>query len=294
MIIEREIIERKGKVLKVLTDCPTAEDIAYFQPALNRERIVISKYYDDGEERNPDIPDVLDSIDDELDGLERQLDRFVEAAYAGISSQFSRPSRYFRGERYTPKQIKDKIGALEEMREAILKDEDHVYYKLDNLSGHFRHSGKPSFAAVQICELSLYRPKFNMESLRWDAEPTTLRCLAFDNSLYIVLHDSVTFLSNVVNAGMGIETTEKYYSLDKDYIIDKLNPEGDIVKLCRKCGRPFRLTKSHVEWYRNRNFSLPNYCYNCRKERREEKQREDERNWYLEHGWTEQELDESN
>ena len=92
MIIEREIIERKGKVLKVLTDCPTAEDIAYFQPALNRERIVISKYYDDGEERNPDIPDVLDSIDDELDGLERQLDRFVEAAYAGISSQFSRPS----------------------------------------------------------------------------------------------------------------------------------------------------------------------------------------------------------
>lgn len=282
------ILEKEGKTLNVLTDCPTAEDIAYFQSTLSRERIAIYKYYNDGEERNPDIPDVLDTIDDEIDRLESHLAKIADAAYRGDISRLNRPSRYY--DEATPKQLKAKIEALEAMREEILKDEEHVYYKLSNLHGYFRHSEKLSFAPAQICELSLYKPKFNMQTLKWDAEPTTLKCLTFDNSLYVVLHDCVTFLSNVINAGMGVEVTEKYYSLDKDYIIERLNPEGDVVKLCKKCGRPFRLTKSHVDWYWNKNFSLPNYCCDCRKERRKEKQREEERKWCLEHGWTEQML----
>jgi hypothetical protein len=47
--------------------------------------------------------------------------------------------------------------------------------------------------------------------------------------------------------------------------------------MCRDCGEPFPLSDDEVDFFARRNLHLPKRCRECRIERREQKDREQQR-----------------
>lgn len=44
-----------------------------------------------------------------------------------------------------------------------------------------------------------------------------------------------------------------------------------IIRKCKDCGDYFAITKNEVAWYKNKGFSLPVRCLECRRERKYKK-----------------------
>lgn len=42
-----------------------------------------------------------------------------------------------------------------------------------------------------------------------------------------------------------------------------------IVKKCKDCGETFEMEQKEMDWYRNRDWVLPERCLDCRRKRRE-------------------------
>jgi hypothetical protein len=63
--------------------------------------------------------------------------------------------------------------------------------------------------------------------------------------------------------------------LNKDTITrveeDKVYSDSTIlVQRCRECGNYFAMNANEIEWYQNKDMSVPKRCYRCRKARKKD------------------------
>lgn len=134
--------------------------------------VTLCKYFEDGEERNIVVPDILDTIDGEIRFLEDDLSIHARCARSGENA-YNRAHTM-----YTPNQLKQLIAALEKVRDNVIDGED-VFYTFDRMK---RWATFSDFSVVltlyetcvkpikRIHMNTLYRPVYDDATGKWKAE----------------------------------------------------------------------------------------------------------------------------
>ena len=228
--------------------------------------VTFCKYYNKGEKRIPKIPDILDTIDKELDRLEDCIDKHTtcavsrEVVYNKVDSNF------------TPKMLKEAISRLETLRDEVTDGSD-IWYTFHKPST-YTWAGEDAETALNtystcvtpikaIKMKQLYRPMFDPKTETWQAVPDDR-----DEPKYGVLIDEQPFYNRVYRKGewraipFQIDVWELYESFYEVAIAEtpeqiSLLDSANVKWInCEKCGKLFYLPL----WKENKQGNL---CKNC-------------------------------
>lgn len=81
----------------------------------------------------------------------------------------------------------------------------------------------------------------------------------------------------------GMEDHVWHYLTEEvaDLLVEKLNAiPAERWRFCRKCNKHFLISDSEIEWFKQKEFKLPNKCGSCRAIEKEERRRDDIREYY--------------
>ena len=260
----------KNVKYSIITDHPTEEDLKEFKNMMYEDQLKLYKYYEDDEEIDPYIPDILSAIDETLDSYYERIDRLKASARNQMvsNSAVSRDRRI--GCFSSPKALKGKIDILEVLRENILNEDYTIYiqpFSLIDISDIY---------PVKIVYIHVYRPKFNKSTLKFDPIYTTdqIKALLVGDDIYVATSFSNNCYYISTESWRGtIDEIEKSFAASEEEI-DYANPpkEEPGWKKCKECGKFFRVSSLRTDWYKSRGLEIPKRCQECRTLRKVQKE----------------------
>lgn len=234
----------------VTKDNPTLDDIRPYMRAL-KEYHRVYRYYNDGESREKDVPDILDTLDNAIDDLTNLFDAWRKANARG--DDFRSRTRTFS----STLELKERIDNLKALRDTV--DGSHEIYSYHASSSW----ADASLFKVQLVKVECFRPVFDKATMKWKAsKPEYVDAIWIDNDLVVKTSFTVLY--------MGAENPETMLALTPEAIDTCLNKvllsDKEVEwRLCKTCGAPFPIYPIDKEAYEAKGFVLPKNCKVCRK-----------------------------
>ena len=258
---------------EILTEQPTWEFLAPFVKYTQLYfPTTICKYYNEGEQRIKNIPDILDTIDAELDRLEDLLELHRKCAVYG-SNVYNRADSNMN-----PAQIRVAIQRLSDVRDRVLDGED-VFYSFnkperyswagtnaDALLNSYSNCVKP---IKRIKMKQLYRFVFDNQTKKWHGEPDDR-----DEPKYGVMIDGMVFYNRVKVKGEWRAVPFEvdvwaYYNNFYEFAVAETPEQIDETmnkrcaynwSVCEKCGKIFKYNPDAAYLLSGK---VPKLCKNC-------------------------------
>lgn len=217
------------------------------------------KYYNNDEDRDPKIPDVLDCIDDVLDNLDKDL-VFYQKRLINSINNFYVPN--YAG---AIKEIKNDIKEMENIR-ATLEDERAKYY--------FVCPTKNMFMPVITITLPIKTPSVidGKLVLTETGEAREVYICDDPSGRYVFPgivpcepEAGVHFYSIHCNNNIPFFITGKYVGFE-EWVGDNHMEKAIFVKCkCPECNQIFAISKDEQDWYAKKGLQLPKRCKYHRK-----------------------------
>lgn len=256
------IDDAKKYGLAIIKDNPTDDNIKNFIPALLNEKFTLCKYYEDDEDFNPNIVDILLHIDHELDTLcdiqEKQRKNILNKKDPNAGIRL--PAEY----RYSPKTIKIIEKAIEDLsniRQTVV-EQDFTYYIFNSVP--FRDEIKYTCEPISLGSIEGVETSFDRKNLHWTCEPTLIPVLIFGHQVFTGDGKFLTETSLL----RDYRYTDRFWALSKESVDLICNQSYFKWNICKNCMNVFLLKESEIEWYKTKNLSVPKTCYKCRREKR--------------------------
>ena len=229
--------------------------------------VTLCKYFDDDEERNIVVPDILDTIDEEISSFENDISIHTRCAQSGENA-YSRTKT-----RYTPNQLKQLIAALERVRDDVINGED-TFYTFDNMK---RWATCSDFSVVltlyetcvkpikRIRMNTLYHPVYDdvtgkLKAELDDREEKKCGALICGKAIY----NSVTLDKTKIAVPFRSDCWQVFRNFS-DIVVaetpDQIDALNNIPVTWNRCGKCKRIFYSH-------NDKQHRMCYACAKHKR--------------------------
>lgn len=247
---------------EVTTPFPGDDQMTPWFYILKEQRFQVYRYYDkEGEPLYEGIPDIITTLDEKIDELEKVFDDWRLANVRGTDykvSRFIRRYGYFN----KPTDLKKLIDRFYVLRDQVLDGKEH-YYTLRDPDPYriYGQSTDSELRPVVLGKATVYCPVFNEHTMKWEpSKPFEVDALQVDGYLYIQddTYELMT-IGSYINSSFN-----KLIACHKEDIDICLN---DCITwhVCKTCKNPFPLTEGERDWYTSRGWKTPSNCTNCRK-----------------------------
>lgn len=229
----------------------------------------LMKYYNNGETRDPNIPDILDAIDDEIAELQTIINKLTAKilnACHGKSTTYV-PSTKRLNER------KDELSMLDELYNKIA-DDPYEYYFVDMYAG--------TAFPVLTKTMSVQKPVIidnkltfadihNTRDVYYCEDPNGNR--KFPLIPCNTAQDNIIYLDFSVGYSDFVFHTEKLYVGFENWLQNHpaLNQSEFYVCKENNCDNIFSIDSRERQWYALRGLNIPKRCPHCRQERKSAK-----------------------
>lgn len=258
----------------ILDEQPTWEFVKPFAEYHSRyfPAIHVCKYYEDGEKRIDKVPDILETIDDEIDRLNDVLGEYKKGAISGTDVRNKVDTNL------TPNDIKEAIQCMYEVRDEVLDSNDLFYAwekpqrfhwygaSTQDVLDTYRKCARP----IKMIKMEqLYRPVYDRTAEKWVAELDTR-----DEPKRGILIDDTAIYNRVKRDGKWIavpfqlDCWATYHNFDEIVVaqtpeeIDGINNAPVRWLACEKCGRMFYYHYMS-ETYFEKGKPVPTMCRGC-------------------------------
>lgn len=222
----------------------------------------LHKYYNDGEERDKKIPDVLDRLYDMQDEIEDN--RKMLASKLVIDSRDTSVSNRLR--MYN--------DSFKEVTEAIRKVED-------SNATYFFVVGEAPYRAIEVLEVAeetlpiteavAENGKVKMRNTGSTADVYIVPSLYTGAASRLISAEKYTLNDKLVIFNAEYVVTGGYYVGVADSVLER-------TFICKECGKAFTLPMHVIRNYERKGLDLPKRCYGCIQVRKAAKRAEEQNN----------------
>lgn len=239
------------------------------------------KYYNDNEERDERVPDILDFLYDKRDAFYDELDQIVseeKTAQANLAQSSNSPTLYekftleLNGLEHAEQSQARHIELLTKTIKRVEEERAEYYYVYRGLkivpilaakypvklitAVNGKLVMKDSGVSVEVYEVPTHDNKGVLALLPVERDPSEFPRVSYRE------HPLGYYTYYAYREGVGYVGYEG---------VENIQPTNMYTK-CSSCGLIFPLTEEHQEWYAERKFDLPKRCSACRKEKRDMKE----------------------
>lgn len=230
-----------------------------------RTGMVLYRYYNDNEARDPGIPDILDDLYDKRDAVQDAINK------RKLKNARSNTYRNCYSLEASIDEINRTIGR-------IIDDSDSTYFVMSPADFNITYSTNYVYPIVESSE-KLWKIVADFDRrARWESIDKEVRVVTrqnFDGTVYDVISyessageekvrlvDDIFKNGNASSAGLFLRADE-YYTESGDTVRVRTGTTCEVY-VCKDCGDLFLLTPGEIASYKRKGLSIPKRCTLCR------------------------------